>query len=63
LQSLRDLSALLEANGRALAGELLLEGAILHLKADLEWLELIEQKLAPERVRVEQPLHPPRGPQ
>ena len=26
--------------------ELLVEGAILHLKADLEWLELIEQRLA-----------------
>ena len=46
LQSLRDLNALLEANGRAPAGELLVEGAILHLKADLEWLELIEQRLA-----------------
>jgi DNA-binding PadR family transcriptional regulator len=46
LQSLRDLNALLGANGRAPAGELLVEGAILHLKADLEWLELIEQRLA-----------------
>jgi DNA-binding PadR family transcriptional regulator len=46
LQSLRDLNALLETNGKAPAGELLLEGAILHLKADLEWLELIEQRLA-----------------
>ena len=46
LQSLRDLNALLDADGRAPAGELLLEGAILHLKADLEWLELIEQRLA-----------------
>jgi DNA-binding PadR family transcriptional regulator len=46
LQSLRDLNTLLEANGKAPAAELLVEGAILHLKADLEWLELIEQRLA-----------------
>jgi|SRR5262249_15358349 len=46
LQSLRDLNALLEANGKPPAAELLLEGAILHVKADLEWLELIEQRLA-----------------
>jgi DNA-binding PadR family transcriptional regulator len=46
LQSLRDLNALLEANGKGPAAELLIEGAILHLKADLEWLELIEQRLA-----------------
>ena len=46
LQSLRDLNTLLEANGKGPAGELLIEGAILHLKADLEWLELIEQRLA-----------------
>jgi DNA-binding PadR family transcriptional regulator len=45
LQSLRDLNALLEANGRGPAAELLVEGAILHMKADLEWLELIEQRL------------------
>ena len=47
LQSLRDLNALLEANGKPPAAVLLLEGAILHVKADLEWLELIEQRLAP----------------
>jgi len=46
LQSLRDLNALLAANGKGPAAELLVEGAILHLKADLEWLELIEQRLA-----------------
>jgi DNA-binding PadR family transcriptional regulator len=28
-----------------LAAELLVEGAVLHLKADLEWLDLIEQRL------------------
>ena len=46
LQSLRDLNALLETNGNAPAAELLVEGAILHLRADLDWLELIEQRLA-----------------
>jgi DNA-binding PadR family transcriptional regulator len=46
LQSLRDLNGLLEANGKGPAAELLVEGAILHLKADLEWLELIKQRLA-----------------
>ncbi len=45
LQSLRDLNGLLEANGKGPAAVLLIEGAILHLKADLEWLELIEQRL------------------
>jgi DNA-binding PadR family transcriptional regulator len=46
LQSLRDLNGVLEANGKGPAAELLVEGAILHLKADLEWLELIERRLA-----------------
>ena len=46
LQSLRDLNAVLDANGKGPTAELLVEGAILHLKADLEWLELIEQRLA-----------------
>jgi len=46
LQSLRDLNALLDANGKGPAAELLVEGAILHLKADLEWLDLIEGRLA-----------------
>jgi DNA-binding PadR family transcriptional regulator len=46
LQSLRELDALLAANGKGLAAELLVEGAVLHLKADLEWLDLIEQRLA-----------------
>jgi DNA-binding PadR family transcriptional regulator len=44
LQSLRDLDAL-PANGKGLAAELLVEGAVLHLKADLEWLDLIEHRL------------------
>jgi DNA-binding PadR family transcriptional regulator len=46
LQSLRDLDALLVANGKSAAAELLVEGAVLHLKADLEWLDLIEQRLS-----------------
>jgi DNA-binding PadR family transcriptional regulator len=45
LQSLRDLDALLAANGKGPAAELLVEGAVLHAKADLEWLDLIEQRL------------------
>jgi DNA-binding PadR family transcriptional regulator len=45
MQSLRDLDALLAANGKGLAAELLVEGAILHLKADLEWLDLIEHRV------------------
>ena len=45
LQSLRDLDALLAATGKGLAAELLVEGAVLHVKADLEWLDLIEQRL------------------
>ena len=45
LQSLRDLDALLAANGKGVAAELLVEGAVLHAKADLEWLDLIEGRL------------------
>ena len=45
LKSLRDLDALLDADGKGLAAELLVEGAVLHAKADLEWLDLIEQRL------------------
>jgi len=45
LQSLRDLDALLESSPDGLAAELLVEGAILHRKADLDWLDLIEQRL------------------
>ena len=46
LQSLRDLDAHLGADGKGAAAELLVEGAVLHLRADLEWLDLIEQRLA-----------------
>ena len=45
LRSLRDLDALLATNGKGAAAELLVEGAVLHAKADLEWLDLIEQRL------------------
>jgi DNA-binding PadR family transcriptional regulator len=45
LQSLRDLDALLATNGKGVAAELLVEGAVLHAKADLEWLDLIEHRL------------------
>jgi DNA-binding PadR family transcriptional regulator len=45
MQSLRDLDALLAANGKGVAAELLVEGAVLHAKADLEWLDLIEQRM------------------
>jgi DNA-binding PadR family transcriptional regulator len=45
LQSLRDLDARLTADGQGVAAELLVEGAVLHAKADLEWLDLIEQRL------------------
>lgn len=46
LQLLRDLDALLAANGKGVTAELLVEGAVLHTKADLEWLDLIEQRLS-----------------
>jgi hypothetical protein len=45
LQSLRDLDNLLETRAKCAAAELLVEGAILHLKADLEWLDLIEHRI------------------
>jgi DNA-binding PadR family transcriptional regulator len=46
LQSLRDLDGLLESRAKSATAELLVEGAILHLKADLEWLDMIEQRIA-----------------
>jgi DNA-binding PadR family transcriptional regulator len=45
LQSLRDLDTLLETRAGTPAAVLLVEGAILHVKADLEWLDLFEQHL------------------
>jgi DNA-binding PadR family transcriptional regulator len=49
LQALRDLDSRLAANGHGPTAELLVEGAVLHLRADLEWLDLIEQRLASGR--------------
>jgi DNA-binding PadR family transcriptional regulator len=48
LQSMRDLDELLETRAKSATSELLVEGAILHLKADLEWLDLIEQRVPTE---------------
>jgi DNA-binding PadR family transcriptional regulator len=42
---LRALRALDEQATESLTAELLIEGAILHLKADLEWLDVIERRL------------------
>jgi Virulence activator alpha C-term len=48
LQALRDLDRLaVAANGDA-AQSLLIEGAALHLEADLKWLDLCEQRLTEE---------------
>jgi len=46
LQSLRDLDARMATRAHGPTAELLVEGAVLHLKADLEWLDLIEARLA-----------------
>jgi DNA-binding PadR family transcriptional regulator len=48
LQSLRDLTELASRGDGDPAVELLLEGAALHLKADLEWLDLCDQRLTPQ---------------
>jgi DNA-binding PadR family transcriptional regulator len=45
LRSLRDIDARLDAGDTTMAADLLAEGAVLHLKADLEWLDLIEQRM------------------
>jgi DNA-binding PadR family transcriptional regulator len=45
LQSLRDLDAALASNGTGPVAQLLVEGGVLHLKADLAWLDLIEERL------------------
>ena len=45
LRTLRELDTRLDAGDQTLASELLVEGAVLHLKADLEWLDLIEQRM------------------
>jgi DNA-binding PadR family transcriptional regulator len=48
LQALRDVNARALAGDPAAPGTLLLEGAILHLQADLKWLELYEAQLEQE---------------
>jgi DNA-binding PadR family transcriptional regulator len=45
LQSLRDLDGLLQSGRHGPTAQLLVEGSILHLRADLEWLDLIESRL------------------
>jgi len=45
LQSLRDLDQTAANRDLGLAAQLLIEGEVLHLKADIEWLELIESQL------------------
>ena len=50
LQSLRDLDELAASrhgNGDTTA-ELLIEGAVLHLQADLQWLDLCDRRLSPQ---------------
>lgn len=46
LQSLRDLDALLGGGAKGPVAELLVEGAILHTRANLQWLDMIEERLA-----------------
>ncbi len=48
LQALRDLDRLAAAAGGDPAQALLIEGAALHLEADLKWLALCEQRLTEE---------------
>src|SRR5215475_1380649 len=48
LQSLRDLDGLLQSSRHGPTAQLLVEGSILHLRADLEWLDLIESRLVAE---------------
>jgi hypothetical protein len=48
LQSMRDLDGWLARRAESATTELLVEGAILHLKADLQWLDLIDQRVAKE---------------
>lgn len=49
-QSLRDLDARLADGVTGPTAELMVEGAALHLKADLEWLDLIEDRLRDGRI-------------
>jgi DNA-binding PadR family transcriptional regulator len=50
LRDLHDLGARLEAEHNVI-GSLLLEGSILHVQADLEWLQLCEQRFTEGDVR------------
>ncbi len=43
LQSMRDLDAA-AAGAKGTAAQLMVEGAVLHLKADIAWLDLIEER-------------------
>lgn len=45
IQTLSQLTGLLTNNTLASATKLLIEGAILHVKADLEWLDVCEERL------------------
>ena len=47
LQLLRDLNNLAVSAGRTETELLLLQGAILHLQADLDWLDLLERRNTP----------------
>jgi DNA-binding PadR family transcriptional regulator len=47
LQSLRDLDQHAQGVGDDPVGALLIEGAQLHVEADLKWIELCEQRLLP----------------
>jgi len=51
LQSLHDLDNVLETRPGSVTTELLVEGAILHLKASLEWLELIADRTLAKAVK------------
>lgn len=48
LQSLRDLDGLLQSRQAGPTAKLLVAGSILHLRADLEWLDMIESRLIEE---------------
>lgn len=45
LQSMRDLDAA-AAGAKSTAAQLMVEGAVLHLKADMAWLDLIEERVS-----------------
>jgi DNA-binding PadR family transcriptional regulator len=51
LQALHDLDRIAASGGTDGMAQLLLEGAALHLEADLKWLDLCEQRLAREEAR------------